>query len=547
MSRVEEFGSRWGLVIATLGMAVGTGNIWRFPRIAASNGGGSFLVAWVIFLFLWSVPLMIVEFSFGKRSRRGAIGAFVSMGGRGYAWMGGFVALCASAIMFYYSVVTGWCFRYLMASLGGGLTDAGAAQQLWDSYAGSWKAVPTHFVALCAGVAVVWFGVRGIERVAKVLIPSLVIMVMILALRAVTLPGAEKGLAFLFTPDWQALASPKIWLEALTQNAWDTGAGWGLILTYAIYMRVREDVSLNAFLIGFGNNSMSLLAGIMVLCTVFAINPGAQEEIVGAGNEGLTFIWMPQLFAAMPGGGVFMVLFFAALSFAALTSLIAMLELATRVLIDMGMERRPALLWVGLAGLVFGMPSALSMSVFQNQDWVWGVGLMLSGLFFAIAASRFGLERLRGEVVNGEGCDLHIGRWWVRIVGILVPIEAVTLMVWWLYEARGWDVEGWLDPLRSSSVGTVLLQWAVALIVLLILNRWLADRSTDGDRTEPFPWRRLLAAGAGLAVTAGVVMTLPMRTAMMILICGLVWGGFVTLLTRAIRHEGRKRAGRPAD
>ncbi len=478
MSRTEAFGSRWGLVIATLGMAVGTGNIWRFPRIAASNGGGSFLVAWVIFLFLWSVPLMIVEFSFGKRSRRGAIGAFLAMGGRGYAWMGGFVALCASAIMFYYSVVTGWCFRYLAASLRGELSGQGQADELWHSFAGTAKAVPTHFLALGLGVAVVWFGVRGIERVAKVLIPSLAAMVAILALRAVTLPGAERGLAFLFTPDWPALASPKIWLEALTQNAWDTGAGWGLILTYAIYMRMREDVSLNAFLIGFGNNSMSLLAGIMVLCTVFAINPGAQEEIVGAGNEGLTFIWMPQLFAAMPGGGVFMVIFFAALSFAALTSLIAMLELATRVLIDMGLERRPALLWVGAAGLVFGMPSALSLAVLRNQDWVWGVGLMLSGLFFAIAASRFGLERLRGEVVNGEGCDLHIGKWWLVVVGILVPIEAVTLMVWWLVEARGWDVDGWLDPFQTFSVGTVLAQLAVALLSLWALNGWLADRSS---------------------------------------------------------------------
>ncbi len=487
MSRMEQFGSRWGLVIATLGMAVGTGNIWRFPRIAASNGGGSFLVAWVTFLFLWSVPLMIVEFSFGKRARRGTIGAFVEMGGRNYAWMGGFVALCATAIMFYYSVVTGWCLRYLAAALQGGLRGQGEAEALWTSFAGTPKAIPTHFLALGLGVAVVWFGVRGIERAAKVLIPSLAVMVVILAIRAVTLPGAERGLAFLFTPDWQALGSPKIWLEALTQNAWDTGAGWGLILTYAIYMRVREDVSLNAFLIGFGNNSMSLLAGIMVLCTVFAINPGAQEEIVGAGNEGLTFIWMPQLFAAMPGGGVFMVLFFAALSFAALTSLIAMLELATRVLIDLGLERRPALLWAGSAGLVFGMPSALSLSVFQNQDWVWGVGLMLSGLFFAIAASKFGLERLRGEVVNA-GSDLHIGRWWVVVVGVLVPVEAVTLMVWWLYEARGWDVEGWLDPFQPFSVGTVLLQWAIALIALRGLNDRLADRiarSAGGTVGDP--------------------------------------------------------------
>lgn len=478
MGRVEEFSSRWGLVVATLGMAVGTGNIWRFPRVAASNGGGSFLVAWVVFLFLWSIPLMIVEFSTGKYARRGTVGSFVALAGKNYAWMGGFVALCATAIMFYYSVVTGWCFRFLAAALGGGLMEPGASKALWESYAGQPISLVTHLLAMGLAGAVVWHGVRGIERVAKVLIPSLALMVFILAIRAVTLPGAEKGLEFLFTPDWGALSSPKIWLEALTQNAWDTGAGWGLILTYAIYMRAKEDVALNAFLIGFGNNSMSLLAGIMVLCTVFAINPAAQQEIVGAGNEGLTFEWMPQLFAAMPGGGIFMVLFFAALSFAALTSLIAMVELATRVLIDMGLARRQAIVGVIGAGVVFGAPSALSMTVFQNQDWVWGVGLMLSGLFFAIAAARFGLERMRTEVVNAEGCDLPIGRWWVVAIGILVPVEAVSLLIWWL---RDWRAEGGMDPLATFSVGTVLVQWTVAIVALLLLNRWLARRSSGEE------------------------------------------------------------------
>jgi NSS family neurotransmitter:Na+ symporter len=253
-------------------------------------------------------------------------------------------------------------------------------------------------------------------------------------------------------------------------------------------MRAKEDVSLNAFLIGFGNNSMSLLAGIMVLCTVFAINPAAREQIVGAGNEGLTFIWMPELFASMPGGGIFMVLFFAALSCAALTSLIAMLELATRVLIDAGIARHQAILGVAVAGLAFGAPSALKMEILQNQDWVWGVGLMLSGLFFAVAALKFGLERLRGQVVNAEGCDLHIGRWWVWIVGVLVPVEAVTLMVWWLYSAKLGDPDGWLAPFGVFSAGTVFLQWGIALVALALLNRQLVRnsgvRSTTGDQDE---------------------------------------------------------------
>ena len=474
--RLEEFGSRWGLVLATLGMAVGTGNIWRFPRVVAANGGGSFLVAWVVFLLLWSVPLMMVEFSFGKRARRGAVGAFARLAGERSAWMGGWVALTACGIFFYYSVVSGWCLRYLGAAATGELTRR-SSQEVWGGFVGSGSAVAFHLLALGVAFSVVWFGVRGIERVAKVLIPLLALLVVTMAVRAVTLPGAEAGLHFLFSPDWGALAEPRIWLEALTQNAWDTGAGWGLILTYAIYMRSREDVPLNAYLIGFGNNSMSLLAGIMVLCTVFAMDPGAEARLEGVNNEGLTFLYMPQLFEQVPGGGFFMLLFFLALSFAALTSLISMLELATRVLRDFGFERRRALAWVAGAGFVFGIPSALSMPFFKNQDWVWGLGLIVSGLLFSLGARRFGLARLRDEVVNGEGCDLPVGRWWSFVVGVLVPVEAVVLLGWWLWRAAGSDPAQGFDPFAQENAGTVLAQWAVALVALLAANRWLARRS----------------------------------------------------------------------
>lgn len=483
MSTSEHFGSRWGLVLATLGMAVGTGNIWRFPRIAATNGGGAFLVAWVVFLLLWSVPLMMVEFSFGKRSRKGPVGAFATLAGGRTAWMGGWVAACAILIMFYYSVVTGWCFRYLFATLAGEL-EKGDSAAFWSAYTGSWQPVLTHVLALSAGVSVVWFGVRGIERVAKVLIPTLFLLVVALAIRAVTLPGAGAGLEFLFHPHWADLAEPGIWIQALTQNAWDTGAGWGLIVAYAVYMKSREDVPLNAFLIGFGNNSVSLLAGIMVLCTVFAIDPAADSKIVGATNEGLTFTWMPQLFASMPAGRLFMAIFFLALSFAALTSLISMLELGTRVLVDRGFDRRRSLLWLGAAALVLGSPSALSTDFLLNQDWVWGVGLMLSGLFFAFGARRFGLDRLRGEVINAEGADLSVGRWWSFVVGVLVPVEAVVLILWWLVrEASGESLAAILDPLSQFSAGTVLVQWAVVLVALLTANRWLTGRASAGGGT----------------------------------------------------------------
>jgi NSS family neurotransmitter:Na+ symporter len=479
----QRFSSRWGTMLVMLGMAVGTGNIWRFPRIAASNGGGSFLFAWAVFLLLWSVPLILVEFAMGRETRRGPIGAFARLLGRGSAWMGAWVAFTATAIMFYYSVVMGWTIRYLWGSLTRGIpmTSPEAATAFWEGYAGSGAAVLTHGIAMGLGVAVVAFGVRGIEKAARVLIPTLFVLVVVLAVRAITLPGAEKGLAFLFTPEWSDLLSARIWLEALTQNAWDTGAGWGLITAYAVYLRNQEDTTLNAFVLGFGNNSVSLLAGIMVLCTAFAIMPEAADTIVGAGNEGLTFIWVPQLFARMPAGNLFMILFFLALVFAAWSSLISMIELASRVLIDFGLSRGRAIQIVAVAGFLFGVPSALSMEFFRNQDWVWSVGLMLSGLFFAIGVLRYGVNSFRTRLVNREGSDIVIGRWWCAVM-VFVALEAIVLMFWWLSQALDVDnLAATLTPFSTFNVGTVLVQGGVVIAVLLATNRLLARPFEGAD------------------------------------------------------------------
>ena len=480
-SRSEVFSSRWGMLLVMLGMAVGTGNIWRFPRIAASNGGGSFLVAWVVFLLLWSVPLLILEFSMGKGTRKGAIGSFIETIGPGFAWMGAWVAFVATAIMFYYSVVMGWTIRFFVATLTGDVPGA-TPGAFWEGFAGSPGAVVTHVVAMSLGIFVVSKGVKGIETAARILIPSLIILLVVLAIRAVTLPGASAGLAFLFTPNLADLADVNIWLEALTQNAWDTGAGWGLVLTYAIYMRQNEDTALNAFVIGFGNNAMSLLAGIMVLATVFSIMPNAASEIVGAGNEGLTFIWVPQLFALMPGGRFFMALFFMALVFAAWTSLVAMIELASRILMDLGLPRGRAIGMVGAAGLLFGIPSALNMDVFANQDWVWGVGLMLSGFFFAFAVLKFGVTKWRETFINTGHSDIHIGAWWDWAIRLIV-VEAVVLMVWWLLQARGETFAETWTLFSAFNVGTVLIQWAIVLVLLLALNRWLGTRTSQSPDT----------------------------------------------------------------
>jgi len=466
------------MMLAMLGMAVGTGNIWRFPRVAASNGGGSFLVAWVAFLLLWSVPLILVEFAMGKHTRYGPVGAFARTMGQRFAWMGAWVAWTAVAIMFYYAVVAGWTLRYLLAAIAGEL-GGGAPGALWESFSYTPIVILFQAIALGVGVFVVARGVRGIESAAKVLMPTLLLLVIVLALRAVTLPGAERGLDFLFTPSLEGLTNYRVWLEALTQNAWDTGAGWGLIVAYAIYLRRTEDTTLNAFMLGFGNNSVSLLAGIMVLCTVFSIMPDAASEIVGAGNEGLTFIWVPELFARMPAGRFFMSLFFMALLFAALTSLIAMIELAVRVLMDGGMRRGRAIALVAAVAFALGVPSALNQNAFLNQDFVWGVGLMVSGLFFALAVLRYGVRKFRETLINTPHSDIRIGKWWEWAIRLVV-VEAVVLVVWWFWQVRS-------EPLFGpSGIGSVLVQWGIAIAFFLALNGWMVRKTRpEVERTAP--------------------------------------------------------------
>jgi NSS family neurotransmitter:Na+ symporter len=487
----ERFSSRLGLLLSVLGIAVGTGNIWRFPRIVAQNGGeqgaGAFLLAWLVCLLSWSIPLIIAEYALGRRGRMGVVGSFARLAGPRLAWMGGFVALVATAIMFYYSVVAGWCAYYFLHTLGTPLPrSVEAAQGVWDGFQQGTFPLLFHAVAMGGGALVVARGVRAIERVNTVLIPVLFGIVLLAVTRALTLEGASAGVALLFTPHWPDLARPQLWLEALTQNAWDTGAGWGLILTYAVYMRRDDRVVQSAFITGFGNNTVSLLAAITVFGTVFAVlgaemsRPEVLEVMRNSGpaSTGLTFIWMPQLFARMPLGGVLGVLFFLGLSFAAFSSLISMIELATRVLVDLGVRRSRAVAAVAVAGFVLGVPSARHLGFFSNQDFVWGVGLMISGAFVAIAVSRYGAARLRAEEIDAHPEDWSATRLWDLLLRVLVPVQAAVLLVWWLYlSATLYAPQTWYDPFEPFSVMTCLAQWGLVLAVLLVLNRRLAART----------------------------------------------------------------------
>jgi len=482
----QRFSSRLGLILSALGVAVGTGNIWRFPRIAAQSGGetgaGAFLIAWLCFLFLWSIPLIIAEYASGRKYRSGVVGVFVKSMGPRFTWIGSFVAFVPLAITFFYTVVVGWCIYYFVYMAFHPLPENyESAMSIWNNYQASVWPLLTHAAAILFGALAIWKGINSIEKVNRILIPSLLVIVVISVIRAVTLPGASEGLAYLFTPDLRQLGDPKTWLDALTQNAWDTGAGWGLFLTYAAYMKKEHGAVGNAFLTGIGNNTVSLLAGIMVFGTVFAVlkhemgmsDPQVLEimKTSGPASTGLTFIWMPQLFDKMFGGGLLSVLFFLGLTFAGFSSLIAQLELPARVLVDTGLKRNRSIVVIVILVFLFGIPSARNLNFLSNQDFVWGVALMISGAMIAAMIIKQGVNKVRIEI-NSVIDDRKLGKWWIYVIKWFIPVAAGILLVWWL--AQSFVPGEWFNPFRQFSFMSCIFQWSIVLLLLLIFNRRIA-------------------------------------------------------------------------
>ncbi|WP_129662759.1 sodium-dependent transporter [Phytoactinopolyspora endophytica] len=481
----EAFASRFTFVAAAIGMAVGTGNIWRFPRVAGEQGGGAFLVALVIANLVWAIPILMSESLLGSKSRLGTVGAFRDFMGRKFAWMGAFMGLVTIGIMFYYSVVCGWAIRYFVYAITGRFERGRDTEGLWDGFTSTpWQTILFHAIAIGTVGLIVYRGLkRGFEVILKYTIPLLFVFLVILAVRAMTLSGSSEGLRYLFVPDWGSMGDAQMWLEAFTQMAFSTGAGWGLYLTYSVYLRRREDFALNAATISAGNLLASLLAGTAVLGTVFALRTqDFAEEAAASGNEGLAFIFFAELFGEMPGGRWFFApLFFLALAMAGVSSLIAMMELTTRNVEDMGLPRRRAVPWIVGVAFLAGIPSAISLDFLSNQDFVWGVGLLIGGLLAAVAMMKYGVNRAREEL--DEVSDFRVTWWWTGLIRIF-PLVFAALFGWWMWRTVDeFAPDTWWDPFEPFSLMTMLAQWVALFIVVYVLNNVLARQVSAGPMT----------------------------------------------------------------
>ncbi len=488
----EEFSNRWGIILAALGMAIGAGNLWRFPRLAGQYGG-TFILLWIFFLFIWSIPLLLAEFSIGKKFKAGVIGSFKELAGEKYTWMGFFITVCTLGIAFYYSVVTAWALQYLGLSINDLFSEQTITEVLVEnpSYLNDqWTSISNqnlitvllYILIVFGGVALLSFGVqKGLEKANKILIPSLFVLLLIIVVISLSMPNGSKGLEYMFTFDLKLFKNPTVWIEALSQSAWSTGAGWGLLMTLSSYTRSDEDVTLNTFVSVFGNNTASLIAGMAILPAVFALAASEQEAIsfLQSGNYALTFTVIPKLFATVPGGAYLAILFFLALFFAAFSSLLPMIELLIGNVTIFGIERKKVIYIALVIFVLLGFPSAYSLDFFSNQDWVWGVGLILSGIFIMFAVVKYGAGQFKDEFIDTDS-DFKVNNLYFKVTVTGNLFVAAFLIYWWLsqgYSSNPWfDEKGNWNLIDTYSNASVVTQWIIVLVAGIVLNKVINNK-----------------------------------------------------------------------
>ncbi|XP_052765011.1 uncharacterized sodium-dependent transporter YhdH-like [Mya arenaria] len=486
-----HFQTTFGLVLSCMGCVVGTGNIWRFPRIVANNsneqGGLVFLITWMLFLFLWSSPLLIIEYGTGRYSKKAVLGSFRKFLGDNHMWCGAWITMVTFCISCFYSVVLGWCFYYFIYYIGHSLpTTEEQARRTFQDYAedSRWP-VLTHAIAVLLAGLCVTKGVKTIEKVSLVLVPVLLLVVMFNFVWSLTREFGDKGIEFLFTPHWKSFLEPRVWVDAISQNAFDTGAGMGIMIPYSAYMTRKNGIVKYGHLVPAVNNLVSLLCGITIFSTVFSTlmlsRPTyTQADIVnimkdsGPASTGLTFIWMPVLFETVGDfGRVLAIMFFLSLSFAGVTSLMSNFELATKTLEDFGLPRRFGMPLTILITFLVGLPSALDIDILTNQDFVWGFALVINGGMLWYMVLRFGVRKFRQKVVNEySDNDWNLTILWQITLLVIVPIEAIAIVAWWaidLITNDSGDGENWYAFGRETLVMT-LTQWFGLLLLVILVN-----------------------------------------------------------------------------
>jgi neurotransmitter:Na+ symporter, NSS family len=478
----EQFAGRWAFIFAAIGSAVGLGNIWRFPYVAYENGGGAFIIPYLVALLTAGIPLLFFDYAIGHRFKGSPPMAFRRLN-RWTESIGWWQVLICFVIGVYYAAIIAYAAMYTYFSFGerwGEDPEAfffGEYLQMSDSVAPNLEFVPGVFWPMLA----VWIillvilgnGVkRGIAMASLIGIPVLVVMFIILVVVSLTLPGAFEGLNALFTPNWSVLTNPQVWIAAYGQIFFSLSVGFGIMITYASYLKRRTNLTGSGLMVGFSNSSFEILAGIGVFAALgfMAQANGVEVADVVANGIGLAFIAFPTIISQAPAGALIGVLFFASLVVAGFTSLISILEVVVSAVKDkLGWSRWATVtVVVGLSGLIslllFSTTSGLGVldvtDAFANNFGIVGAALV------AVLVVSWGLRRL-DELIGHLNAvsSFRVGKVYKVLLAVILPI---VLAYMWISDLVLKATEGYGD-LPSWFVGTFGWGMSIALIIVAIL------------------------------------------------------------------------------
>lgn len=429
----EQWSSQLGFLLAALGSAVGLGNVWRFAYVAGENGGGAFLLVYLVMILLVGVPLLLGEFALGRSTHMESASALRAVAPASRWGRIGLLGVLASVlILAYYAVIAGWVLRYLALYLGNATQELASTgyRVAFDHYVTrTLEPLAWQGLALLPVILVITRGVeKGIERISLLLMPALALLLLALAIYSATLPGFARGAAFLFQPDWSALLRPEVYLAALGQAFFSIGLAMGVMVTYGSYQSGTRHLPRSAFHIALGDTLFAITAGLVVFPAVFSYG------LDPAQGPGLAFAVLPEVFARMPGGTLVGGAFFLLLAIAALTSMISLLEVPVAWVVQRyGGSRRRAAWRLGAVVFLLGIPASLGFGLLSGVRTTSGLGVLdamdylavdvllpLNGLLLAVF---IGWIWPRGEAMQASDlAESPLGRLWHANLRYLVPV-----------------------------------------------------------------------------------------------------------------------------
>lgn len=440
-----QWGTRAGFILAAIGSAVGLGNIWRFPYMVASNGGGVFMIVYLIAMLTAGIPIMVLEFAIGHKTHKSAPGAFKTLN-PSWEWLGWLQVFTSFVIVVYYSVIIGWSLSYGFFSLKGLAWGNNTGDFFFKEYLKMSEgfALGQFNLGVAFPLIIVWGiilivvigGIKsGIEKANKILMPLLFFMILVILIRGITLPGALAGLDYMFKPDISKLLNAQVWIAAYGQVFFSMSVAFGIMLTYSSYLPNDSDIANNAFITGFADSSFSLLAGITVFSIIgyMAFTQGKTvADVAGSGGIGLAFIVFPEAINSLPGlNGVFGVIFFLVLSFAGLTSAISLAEVVISAFIDkFHFERKTASISIILIAAVLSMifATGAGLAILDIVDaFLNNYNIVVSGLIeLVLIAWIYKLDSLKAHINSVS--DFKVGMWWNFCLKFLTPAFLAVML-----------------------------------------------------------------------------------------------------------------------